>query len=325
MKALPLLLLPALAILLETTPVARGADAPRMTIGREGAGLVIRWQGNGLLERASSVPGVWHPVPAPAVSPFRLAPGETAGFFRVRNVFPLTVTNLGKGTGTVTSDPEGIRCGATCTANYPAGTVVTLTAAPAAGSTFAGWGGDATGTAPYSIALDGPKTVTATFDLAPPPIGLVNGDFELGPEVGWQQAPGQLIYPATTVGVPAASGEYVAWLGSLDNSHSAAIGQVVTLPELWPLYLHHAVWIYSQEPCEVGLWDSIGLYVNGEPVVENDRLCSSDNTVGWNRVSLDLSRWAGQTVSLVFELSSPSFDPLGSQVLLDALYLDNQP
>ena len=48
----------------------------------------------------------------------------------------LTVTPAGAGTGTVTSAPAGINCGATCSAAFPGGTSVTLTATPAAGSTF---------------------------------------------------------------------------------------------------------------------------------------------------------------------------------------------
>src|SRR6266540_3054391 len=55
--------------------------------------------------------------------------------------FTLTVNKAGIGSGTVTSSPPGIDCGATCSAAYDSGTVVTLTATPATGSIFTGWSG----------------------------------------------------------------------------------------------------------------------------------------------------------------------------------------
>lgn len=53
----------------------------------------------------------------------------------------LTIITVGLGTGTVVSSPVGINCtaGAGCTGNFVLGTTVTLTATPAAGSTFGGW------------------------------------------------------------------------------------------------------------------------------------------------------------------------------------------
>lgn len=57
--------------------------------------------------------------------------------------FALRVTKAGTGSGTVTSNPAGIDCGVDCLESYPRNTVVTLTPLPDAGSTFAGWRGDA--------------------------------------------------------------------------------------------------------------------------------------------------------------------------------------
>jgi hypothetical protein len=79
--------------------------------------------------------------------------------------YTLMVTKLGTGSGTVTSSPAGIDCGATCIATYPASTVVTLAAAAAPGSTFSGWGGDCSGTGPCQVTMSAPRVVTATFTL----------------------------------------------------------------------------------------------------------------------------------------------------------------
>ena len=76
----------------------------------------------------------------------------------------LATTDSGAGSGTVTSSPTGINCGTTCSALYNAGTVVTLTATPASGSTFAGWsGGGCAGTGTCSFTINANTAVTATF------------------------------------------------------------------------------------------------------------------------------------------------------------------
>src|SRR5947208_15051783 len=80
--------------------------------------------------------------------------------------FALTVSKAGTGTGTVTSSPAGITCGVTCSASLTSGTAVTLTATPAAGSTFTGWsGGGCSGTSTCTVTLSAATTVTATFAL----------------------------------------------------------------------------------------------------------------------------------------------------------------
>jgi len=80
--------------------------------------------------------------------------------------FTLSVTKGGTGTGTVKSSPGGIKCGGNCTQSYINGTVVTLTATSAAGSTFAGWSGACTGTSSCVVTMNAAKTVTATFSLS---------------------------------------------------------------------------------------------------------------------------------------------------------------
>jgi uncharacterized repeat protein (TIGR02543 family) len=75
----------------------------------------------------------------------------------------LSVTKAGNGTGTVTSSPAGIDCGATCAASYNPDVTVTLTATAASGSFFAGWSGACTGTGTCQVAMSQARTVTATF------------------------------------------------------------------------------------------------------------------------------------------------------------------
>ena len=57
--------------------------------------------------------------------------------------------------------------GTTCSASYTSGTSVTLTQAPAAGSTFAGWSGACTGTGACVVAMTAARAVTATYNSAP--------------------------------------------------------------------------------------------------------------------------------------------------------------
>ena len=67
------------------------------------------------------------------------------------------------GSGIVTSNPVGIRCGRDCTELYAAGTVVTLTAKPGRGTAFTGWSGACTGSGTCTVTMDAARTVTATF------------------------------------------------------------------------------------------------------------------------------------------------------------------
>jgi uncharacterized repeat protein (TIGR01451 family) len=89
------------------------------------------------------------------------AKAVTATFTRIQ--YTLTVTKAGNGNGTVASTPAGITCGATCSALFNAGTVVTVTATPNSGDAFAGWSGACTGTGACTVTMNVAASVTATF------------------------------------------------------------------------------------------------------------------------------------------------------------------
>jgi PKD repeat protein len=83
--------------------------------------------------------------------------------------FGLTVSKAGSGSGQVSSSPAGISCGSGCQASFDPGTVVTLTATPGAGSVFAGWSGDCSGTGSCQVTISQARSVTATFAPNLPP------------------------------------------------------------------------------------------------------------------------------------------------------------
>lgn len=79
----------------------------------------------------------------------------------------LSVVLAGSGSGTVTSNPTGISCGMVCSATFATGTAVSLTASPASGSTFSGWGTNCTGTGACNVTMTSDEFVTATFGTSP--------------------------------------------------------------------------------------------------------------------------------------------------------------
>lgn len=82
------------------------------------------------------------------------------------------LTVIAQGKGRVTSSPSGIDCSdsATCSADFPGGSSVALTATPAAGFRFDGWGGACTGPGGCTVSLSADAAVFASFVAqAPPP------------------------------------------------------------------------------------------------------------------------------------------------------------
>jgi hypothetical protein len=92
--------------------------------------------------------------------------------FTLKPTTTLTLNKGGTGTGSVSSKPKAINCGATCTtqsASVPKEEAVILKEKPGTGMTFTGWsGGGCSGTAETcTVSLSGASSVTASFSGSP--------------------------------------------------------------------------------------------------------------------------------------------------------------
>ena len=126
--------------------------------------------------------------------------------------FALNVSSIGS--GTVTASPAGLL--------FEEGTVVTLTAAAAAGFQFTGWSGDITTTDnPSTITMDGNKNVIATFEAVNSVYSLTvnlfgSGSVSLDP-------PGGVYTQGTVVtvqAIPASGFQFTTWVGDLTGTIS---------------------------------------------------------------------------------------------------------
>ena len=124
--------------------------------------------------------------------------------------YPLTLQITGSGEGSITPS--------TTAAEYPHGSVVTLSATPAQGSVFRRWGGDAIGSSPEKrITFDSGKTVTAEFvrmySLSVSTKGKNQGVVQRSPETDEYEVGSTVKLRA----IPAEGHEFVQW-------HGAAVG-----------------------------------------------------------------------------------------------------
>lgn len=78
----------------------------------------------------------------------------------------LEVFFAGNGEGTVVSSPSGLDCDTDCSAQFPIGTEITLSASSLSDSSFTGWtNGSCSGTADCVLTLNADTAVTANFTI----------------------------------------------------------------------------------------------------------------------------------------------------------------
>ncbi len=128
------------------------------------------------------------------------------------NTYPLTVT--ASGNGSISKSPDQ--------ATYEHGTVVTLTATPAAGYHFIGWTGDVTSSAnPLDVTMDSSKTLTANFAINTYAlsISVENGTVTKSPDL-------PVYIHGTTVtltATPATGYRFAGWTGAETSSQNPLV------------------------------------------------------------------------------------------------------
>lgn len=84
----------------------------------------------------------------------------------ITSSYSLNVSKTGSGSGSITSNPAGINCGTSCSANFSSGSNVALTPAAVSGSIFAGWSGcNSVSGMTCNVTMNATKSVTATFNI----------------------------------------------------------------------------------------------------------------------------------------------------------------
>ena len=162
----------------------------------------------------------------------------------------------------------------------------------AAGSAAAGtYAVTVTGT---SGPLSHTASISWTITAANPNPSLANGDFELGSLSGWTTTGA-----ASVVSSGAHGGSFAARVGSTSPSGDSALRQAVVLPASSPqLSLWYQVFCPDTAAFD---WASVTIRSAGGAVLAEPLANTCSSGAGWKQVTLDLSKLAGQTVTLSLE------------------------
>ena len=148
----------------------------------------------------------------------------------------LTLSVQITGSGVIESAPAGLSCSSDCSADFPAETAVTLTATPASGYSFSGWGGACAGSIPTCVvSLNLGQNVSASFVplVGSGPYALTAGI--VGNGTVSSQPSGVICsgsncsgtFPASTAvtltAIPGANQSFAGWTGACTGSSSCTV------------------------------------------------------------------------------------------------------
>jgi hypothetical protein len=155
---------------------------------------------------------------------------------------------------------------------------------------------------PYDLFL---PLLTKPYSLLPL---IENGDFELGRNGDWTEdsfSGYDLIYQDNVpfaLPVTPHSGQWLAWLGGVPEELSD-LYQAVSLPSDGPAYLRY----YYQVGSDKSMCNVDWMYLKvGATALESRGLCSAANTQDWAMAAVDLSAYAGQTITITFQVTTDS-------------------
>jgi hypothetical protein len=108
--------------------------------------------------------------------------------------------------------------------------------------------------------------------------------------------------------VPAQAGAWNAWLGGA-NAETSEVRQTLTLPADASASLGYWYWVDSSDYC--GYDYAFVNVIEGGTVVQSKRvsLCTTNNTAGWRKETLNLSAQAGKSIVLAFRTTTDANYP----------------
>lgn len=171
-------------------------------------------------------------------------------------------------------------------------------------------------------------TVTSSpvITSTPAPIYFVNGDFEQGGDVGWEE------YSSNNLALvvnrdkgnppfPTHSGEWLAWLGGT-NYETADLTQTIKVPGSYPSGTTEIVFWYrieSQEDYCASRDDMAELRINGQRVWEVP-MCEPRESQAFEMATVPLQDYELQQVTVAFHVST-NVDMVSSFFLEDVNFL----
>ncbi|WP_404867841.1 phospholipase D-like domain-containing protein [Kitasatospora griseola] len=143
--------------------------------------------------------------------------------------------------------------------------------------------------------------VPSTGGTTPPPTGsctptqlLGNPGFETGALSPWTGTAGTVNSAATE---PARSGSWDVWLDGYGTTRTETLTQTVTVPAGCAASLTYWLHVDTAETSATTAYDKLTVTANGATVATHSNL---DHNTGYTQHTVDLSAYAGQTVTLTF-------------------------